>query len=61
MKKIALAAAFAGVASTAVAGNMAEPVMEMDPIVVVEETASSSSNLIVPLIIIALIAAATAS
>ena len=61
MKKIALAAAFAGAASTAFAGSMAEPVMEMDPVVVVEDTTggSSSSNLIVPLIIVALIAAAT--
>lgn len=60
MKKIALAAAFAGAASTAFAGSMAEPVIEMDPVVVVEDTTtSSSSNLIVPLIIVALIAAAT--
>ncbi|MEL6957427.1 MAG: hypothetical protein AAGL89_00580 [Pseudomonadota bacterium] len=60
MKNIALAAVFAGAASTAFAGNMAEPVMEMAPVVVVEETTagSSASGLIVPLILVALIAAA---
>ena len=62
MKKFALAAAFAGVSTTAFAGNMAEPVIEMAPVVVMEETASSSSSagLIIPLILIALIAAAVA-
>ena len=63
MKKIVLAAAFAGAASTAFAGNMAEPVMEMAPVVVMEEAAGSSSSagLIVPLILVALIAAAVAA
>ena len=63
MKKFALAAAFAGAASTAFAGNMSEPVMEMAPVVVMEETAGSSSGagLIVPLIIVALVAAALAN
>lgn len=63
MKKFALAAAFAGAASTAFAGNMSEPVIEMDPVVVVEETAAGSSGagLIVPLIIVALIAAAASN
>jgi hypothetical protein len=61
MKKIALAAAFGLAASTAFAGNMSEPVMEMAPVVVVEETAgSSSAGLIIPLILIALVAAAMA-
>ena len=62
MKKFALAAAFGVAASTAVAGNMSEPVMEMAPVVVMEETAGSSSGagLIVPLILVALIAAALA-
>jgi hypothetical protein len=62
MKKFALAAAFAGAASTAFAGNMSEPVMEMAPVVVMEETAGSSSSagLIIPLILVALIAAALA-
>jgi hypothetical protein len=63
MKKLALAAAFAGAASTALAGNMAEPVMEMAPVVVMEETSASSSSagLIIPLILIVLIAAALSS
>jgi len=63
MKKFALAAAFAGAASTAFAGNIAEPIIET-PIVAIEEaTASSSSSagLIVPLILIALVAAAVAA
>ena len=59
MKKIALAAAFAGVASTAVAGGMA-PVVVMEPVVVEEAAAPSSSNgLIIPLIALALIAVAS--
>jgi hypothetical protein len=59
MKKFALAAAFGVAASTAFAGNMSEPVMEMAPVVVMEEAASSSGDgLIVPLILLALIAAA---
>lgn len=63
MKKFALAAAFAGAASTAFAGNLSEPVIEMVPVVVIEETAGSSSSagLIIPLILIALIAAAVAA
>ena len=60
MKKFALAAAFAGAASTAFAGNVAEPIMEMAPVVVMEETAGSSAGLIIPLILVALIAAALA-
>jgi len=62
MKKIALAAAFGLAASTAFAGNMSEPVMEMAPVVVMEETAASSSGagLIIPLILVALVAAALA-
>ncbi|WP_044044324.1 hypothetical protein [Octadecabacter antarcticus] len=62
MKKFALAAAFAGAASTAFAGNISEPIMEMAPVVVMEETASSSSaGLIIPLILIALIAVAVSA
>ncbi len=62
MKKIALAAAFGLAASTAFAGNLSEPVMEMAPVVVMEDTAGSSSGagLIVPLILLALVAAALA-
>ncbi len=58
MKKLALAAAFAGVASTAFAGGMA-PVVEVAPVVVEEAAAgSSASGLIIPLILVALIAVA---
>lgn len=62
MKKIALAAAFGVAASTAFAGNVSEPVMEMAPVVIMEETAGSASGagLIVPLILLALVAAALA-
>ena len=61
MKKIALAAAFGVAASTAFAGNVSEPVMEMAPVVIMEETAGSSgAGLIVPLILLALVAAALA-
>jgi len=62
MKKFALAAAFGLAASTAFAGNMSEPVMEMAPVVVMEEAAGSSSSagLIIPLILLALVAAAVA-
>ncbi|MBO6852600.1 MAG: hypothetical protein JJ872_02420 [Marivivens sp.] len=58
MKKLALAALFIGVASAAVAGGMAAPVIEMDPVVIEEATSSSDAGLIIPLILIALIAAA---
>lgn len=63
MKKFALAAAFAGAASTAFAGNVSEPIMEMAPVVVMEETAASSSSagLTIPLILVALIALAVAA
>lgn len=59
MKKFALAAAFVGAASTAFAGNMAEPIMEMSPVAVMEDTAGSSAGgLIIPLILVALLAVA---
>ncbi len=63
MKKFALAAAFAGLASTALAGNIAPPVVEMPVVEVIEPTeigSSSSAGLIIPLILIALVAAALA-
>ena len=50
-------------ASSAVAGGMAEPI-EMAPVEIIEDTAGSagsSGGLIVPLILIALIAAAVGS
>ena len=60
MKKIVLAAAFAGIASTAFAGGMSEPLMEMEPVVIVEEaSASSGTGAIVALILVALLAAAS--
>jgi hypothetical protein len=61
MKNIVLAAAFAGLSSTAFAGGMSEPLMEMEPVVIVEEagTASSGTGAIVALILVALLAAAS--
>ncbi|MBY6090555.1 hypothetical protein ACX9MO_07985 [Pseudooceanicola sp. 502str34] len=59
MKKLVLAAAFAGAASTATAGSLAEPVIEAP--VIVEETTSSSAGILVPLLILAVIAAAIAA
>jgi len=61
MKKLVLAAAFAGAASFAHAGGLEVPVIEPEVVIeTVEETGSSSSSagLLVPLIIVALIAAA---
>jgi len=61
MKKLALAAALTAAASTAFAGNMAEPVMEA-PVVVEETNASSSAaGVWVPLVVLAIIAAAVAA
>ncbi|MGG7645429.1 hypothetical protein ACQ5SP_11540 [Rhodovulum sp. YNF3179] len=58
MKRIALAAAFSLAATSAFAGNMAEPVME--PEVIVEDTATSDGGILVPLLAIILIGAAIA-
>ena len=56
MKKLVLAAALTGLASTAFAGGMAEPVME--PEVIVEETSGTTAGgIVVPLVLLALIAA----
>ena len=62
MKKLALAAVFAGAASTAMAGSYAKDDVVMEPVVVVEEAAASSSSagLLVPLLLVAVIAAAAA-
>ncbi|HKL05812.1 MAG TPA: hypothetical protein VJ929_08375 [Roseovarius sp.] len=61
MKKLVLAAALTAAASTAFAGNMAEPVMEA-PVVVEETNASSSAaGVWVPLVVLAIIAAAVAA
>ncbi|MGR3435619.1 MAG: hypothetical protein ACU0CO_12140 [Shimia sp.] len=59
MKKLVLAAAFAGAASTAYAGGFDAPIIE--PELVIEEvgnTGTSSAGILIPLILIALIAAA---
>ena len=61
MKKLVLAAALTAAASTAFAGNMAEPVMEA-PVVVEETNASSSAaGVWIPLVVLAIIAAAVAA
>lgn len=62
MKKIATAL-FALTGTAAIAGGQAEPIMEMDPVIINEVAAASSSNagLIIPLIILALLAAALSS
>ena len=64
MKKLALAAAFAGAASSAWAeAHMAkgEVMVEMEPVVVVEEAqqTSSAAGIVIPLLLIAFLAAAT--
>jgi hypothetical protein len=60
MKKLVLAAALTGAASTAFAGGIAEPIME--PEIIVEETAGTTAGgIIVPLILLALIAAVAAN
>ncbi|MCT4608247.1 MAG: ferrochelatase [Pelagimonas sp.] len=63
MKKLALAAVFAGAASSAMAGSYAKGEVEMEPVVVVEETKQSSSNagIVVPLLLVAIIAAAASN
>ncbi|GGA99951.1 hypothetical protein GCM10011324_07720 [Allosediminivita pacifica] len=63
MKKLALAAAFAGAATTAMAGSYEAPAKDyvvMEPEVVVEETqqSSSSAGILIPLVLIAVVAAA---
>ncbi len=58
MKKIVVVAvALVAVASAAFAGGMAEPIMEMSPVVIEEAAAGSSgAGMLIPLILIALIA-----
>ena len=60
MKKLVLAAAFAGAASFAHAGGIDAPIIEPEVIIETVEEAggSSSGGIILPLIILALIAAA---
>lgn len=59
MKKLALAAALATVATSSFAGGMAEPVME--PAVVEAKTSSSAGGIIVPLLLLLVIAAAASN
>lgn len=59
MKKLVLAAALTAGASSAFAGNLAEPIVEAP--VIVEETRSSSSGIWLPLILLVLVGAAVAS
>jgi hypothetical protein len=56
MKKLVLAAAFAGLSTAAFAGAPADPIIEAP--VVVEEAASSSAGIILPLLLIAVLVAA---
>lgn len=60
MKKIVVVAvALVAVASAAFAGGMAEPIMEMSPVVIEEAAAGSSgAGMLIPLILILLIAMA---
>jgi hypothetical protein len=58
MKKFVLAAALTAAASTAFAGQPADPTIEAP--VIVEETGSSSGGIVLPLILLALVAAAVA-
>ena len=55
MKKLVLAAVLSEAASTAFAGSMEEPMMEMP--VIVEETGSSAGGIVLPLLLIAVLAA----
>jgi hypothetical protein len=59
MKKLVLAAALTAAASTATAGNLAEPVVEAP--VVVEETKGSSAGIVLPLVLLVLVAVAVAA
>jgi hypothetical protein len=56
MKKLALAAALAVVATGAFAGGYVEPMVE--PVVIVEDTSSSAGGILVPVLALILIAAA---
>ena len=60
MKKIVVVAvALVAVASAAFAGGLADPIMEMSPVVIEEAAAGSSGmGMLIPLILIALIAMA---
>lgn len=59
MKKIALATALTFGASVAMAGGLAEPIME--PEVVEAQTSSSAPGIVIPLLLLVVVAAAAAS
>jgi hypothetical protein len=59
MKKLVLAAALAGAASTVSAGNIEEPIVEAP--VIVEETRGTSDGILLPLVLLVLVAAAVAA
>lgn len=59
MKKLVLAAALAGFASTASAGSIAEPIVE--PVIVEETQQGSSGGIILPLLLLVLVGAAIAA
>ncbi|MCV2869144.1 hypothetical protein OEW28_10950 [Defluviimonas sp. WL0002] len=58
-KIIACATALAIMSGPALAGGMAEPIMEQEP--VIEQASSSSAGIVVPLLLLLLIAAAASS
>jgi hypothetical protein len=57
MKKLALAAVVSIAATSAFAGGMEEPIVEM-PVVVEEDAATTGTGWVVPLLVIAVLAAA---
>ena len=57
MKKFVIAAAISVVATSAFAGGMAEPVMEMAPMME-ESHGSSAGGVLLPILLLALVAAA---
>lgn len=59
MKKFVAAVMASFIAVPALAGGMAEPIVE--PEVIVEDTAGTSGGIIVPLLLLVLIAAAVSS
>lgn len=59
MKKLALAAVLSVAATNAIAGSLAEPVVE--PVVIEQDTGSSSGAWIIPVLLLALIGVAAAS
>ncbi len=61
MKKIALATALTMAASTAFAGGMAQPMVEVAPVVAETHQSSSAGGLVVPLLLLLVVAAIASS